>query len=186
MEEAFMKFKNVKELMLPLDDYAIVPQDASLLDAVITLEEAQKKLPPGREPHRAVLVAGPNNKIVGKLGHLAFLKALEPKYNTIGDLGMLSRVGLSTEFIHSMMENMSLWKDDPGNICQRARTTKVRDVMRPVTESVDENATLSEALHKIIMWQTLSMLVTRQGVVVGILRLSDLYGEVAEKIKSCG
>ncbi|RJP73484.1 MAG: CBS domain-containing protein [Candidatus Zixiibacteriota bacterium] len=180
-----MKQRGVKELMLPLDEYAVVHQEDTLLDAVLALEKSQSKLPPGLEPHRAVLVVDAQNRIVGKLGHLAFLKALEPKYSSVGDLGVLSQVGLSTEFIQSMMENMNLWKDSLEDVCRRARTTRVREVMRPVTESVDENATLGEALHKIIVWQTLSLLVTRRNEVVGILRLSDLYREVANRIKSC-
>jgi CBS domain-containing protein len=180
-----MKIKDVKELMLPLTDYAVVSQEATLLDAILALENAQKKLPPGRQPHRAVLVVDRNNKIVGKLGHLAFLKALEPKYSAIGDLGTLSRVGLSSEFIQSMMENMDLWKDNLASICQRARTTLVQEAMRPVTESIDENTSLSEVMHKIIIWQSLSTLVTRHGEVVGILRLSDLYAEITEWIKGC-
>jgi CBS domain-containing protein len=180
-----MLTKSVKDLMLPLDDYAVVPQEATLLDAVIALENAQSKLPPNREPHRAVLVVDEKNQIVGKLGHLAFLKALEPKYSSVGDMGVLSRVGLSAEFINSMMENMNLWKDSLDDICRRARNTRIREVMHPVTESVDENATISEAMHKIIMLQTLSLLVTRHHEVVGILRLSDLYREVANRIKDC-
>jgi CBS domain-containing protein len=180
-----MKSKEVQELMLPLTDYAVVSQDANLLEAAMALEEAQDKLPPGRQPHRAVLAIDQSGKIVGKLGHLAFLKALEPKYSSIGDLGALSRVGLSPDFIQSMMENMDLWKDNMTDICRRARSTRVREVMHPVVESVDLHATLSEALHKIIVNQTLSLLVTQHGEVIGILRLSDLYVEVVERIKNC-
>jgi hypothetical protein len=51
--------------------------------------------------------------------------------------------------------------------------------MIPVTESIDENALLTEAIHRIVLWQTLSILVTRGGEVVGILRLSDLFDEIS-------
>ena len=94
----------VKEVMLPLDDYALVPEDASMVDAYCALEEAQKRLPAGRQPSRAVLVVDKRGRIIGKVGQLAFLKALEPKYDKVGDLGALSRAGLSSDFINSMMD----------------------------------------------------------------------------------
>jgi len=152
----------------------VVEPEASLLDAVVALDRAQKGLPPGRHPHRAVLVLGPGGRVLGKLGHLAFLKALEPRYDAVGDLATLSRVGLRSEFISSMMGHMELWKDSLDDICQRAQHTRVADVMRPVTESIAHDASLSEALHNIIVRQSLSLLVTRGSDVVGILRLSDL------------
>ncbi|MBU0518517.1 CBS domain-containing protein, partial [bacterium] len=76
----------VKDVMLPLDDYALVPEDASMVDAYCALEEAQKRLPPGRQASRAVLVVDKSGKIIGKVGQLAFLKALEPKYDKVGDV----------------------------------------------------------------------------------------------------
>jgi CBS domain-containing protein len=179
-----MDTKKVKDLMVPLDDYAVVPEDATLLDAINALDEAQKRLPQGRQPHRAVLVAGKNKKIVGKVGQLAFLKALEPKYNVLGDLEMLARAGVQSDFIASMMENYQFFQDSLTDLCWRGRAIRVRDVMRPATEHIEENASLREAIHQIIMLQTLSILVTRDSEVVGLLRLSDLYEEVAAQIKN--
>ena len=180
-----MQHRTVRDLMVPLEEYAVVGPEASLLDAVLALDEAQGKVPPGRHPHRAVLVVGPGGEVVGKLGHLGFLKALEPRYNAMGDLKTLSRVGLSTEFISSMMGHMALWTDSFEDLCQRARSTRVEDVMRPVTEGISEDATLPEALHSIIVCQSLSLLVTRGSDVVGILRLSDLFSAVTEAIRGC-
>jgi len=180
-----MTERTVRDLMVPLEEYAVVGPDASLLDAVVALEKAQRALPPGRQPHRAVLVVGPGGKVVGKLGHLAFLKALEPRYDAVGDLATLSRVGLSGDFISSMMGHMQLWKDGFEDICRRARHTRIKDVMRPAAESIPEDAPLSEALHNIIVRQSLSLLVTRGSEVVGILRLSDVFAAVTEQIRGC-
>jgi CBS domain-containing protein len=177
--------KWVKDVMLPLDDYALVPEDASMVDAYRALEDAQKKLPPGRQPSRAVLVVDHNGKIIGKVGQLAFLKALEPKYDKVGDLGALARAGLSDDFIDSMIGNLQLWQESFFDICQRARITRVKHIMHPVEESVDEDAPLREAVHKIIMYQTLSLLVKRGNQIVGILRLSDLFVEIGKQIDTC-
>lgn len=174
--------KYVIDVMLPLEEYAVVSEDDTLYDAFKVLEEAQIKLPPGRQKHRAVLVRNEKNEIVGKLGHLGFLKALEPGYKNLGKLDMISKAGLTKEFITSMMKNFELLQDELDDIRNKTKTIVMKDVMRPMTEQVDVNDTINEAIHKIIMWQILSVLVTKGGKVVGILRISDLFDEVSRNI----
>ncbi|UCE66103.1 MAG: CBS domain-containing protein [Candidatus Zixiibacteriota bacterium] len=179
-----MEEKKVKDLMIKLDDYAVVDIDATLRDAILALEEAQKKIEPDRQPHRAVLVVNKNKRIVGKVGHLAFLKALEPKYEVIKDIDKLSRAGVSDEFISTMMDHYKLFRADFQDLCRKAMGIKVMDVMHSVGESVDEEAPLAEALNQLIVQQTLSILVTRDGKVVGLLRLSDIFDEISGCIKN--
>jgi len=179
-----MEEKRVRDLMLPLKEYALVSEDATLLEALYALDRAQTRLPAGKQLHRAVLVVNEREEVVGKLGHLGFLKALEPKYDQMGNLPALSQVGLSQEFLQSMMNDFRLWQDSLKNICRRAGSVKIKDAMRPVTENIDENASMTEAIHRIVMLQTLSLLVTRESKVVGILRLSDLFDELACEIKT--
>jgi CBS domain-containing protein len=181
MEEP-LDSKRVKDLMLSLSEYAVVPEDATCGDALRILHEAQLELLPGRQPHRAVLVVDRAGKIVGKAGQLAFLKALEPKYETLGDLGTLAHAGLTHELVTSMMDNMRFWQDSLSSNCRRASAMKIKEIMTPVTECIDEDALLTEAIHRIVVGQTLSLLVTRRGEVVGILRLSDLFAEIANHI----
>ena len=174
--------KYVIDVMLPLDEYAVVSEDNTLYEAFIVLEEAQKKRSEGRQKHRAVLVKNSNNEIVGKLGHLGFLKALEPGYKNLGELDLISKAGLTKEYMTSMMKNFDLLQDDLDDVLNRTKTIKMKDVMRPMTEQVDVNDTINEAIHKIIVWEILSVLVTKSGIVVGILRLSDLFDEVSKNI----
>ena len=174
--------KYVIDVMLPLEEYAIVSEDDTLYDAFIALEEAQDKRPEGRQKHRAVLVMDKDNNIVGKLGHLGFLKALEPGYKNLGQLDIVSKAGLTKDFITSMMKDFELLQDDLDEIQKKTKTIKMKDVMRPMTEQVDVNDTINEAIHKIIMWQILSCLVMKGGKVVGILRISDLFDEVSRNI----
>ena len=183
-----MKDLHVKDVMIPLNEYALVPMNANLREALITLKASHKKTPPGKHPHRAVLVTNSKGLIVGKLGMAGFLRALEPKYGNVGDIERLSRAGVSAEFLDAMMDDLGFWKEDVKRICNRANSIIIKDVMSPIEESIQENASLTEAMHKMIMWQVLSMLVTSEKEVVGILRLSDLFSEVADYITSdqCG
>jgi len=57
----------------------------------------------------------------------------------------------------------------------------VTEILHPVSENIDENSPLAEAVHKIVMWQTLSLLVTREGEPMGIRRPSDLFAEVSNQ-----
>jgi len=178
-----MDKKTVKDLMVPLDEYPAVGDQATVLEALEALDRAQQNLPSGRQPYRAVLVVDRNDKIVGKLGQMAFLNALEPKYNVLGDVGRLAQAGVSDEFISSMMEHYRFFQDSLNDLCRRAATLKVKDVMHSVTESIDEHASLGEAIHKIVIGQMLSILVTRGDDVVGLLRLADLFETVAGQMK---
>jgi hypothetical protein len=185
MEPAMDK-KLVKDLMVPLEEYAVVDEEDTLLDALLALDEAQKKLPPGRQPYRAVLVRGKKGDVVGKLGQLVFLNALEPKYSVLGDLGKLARAGVSPELVSSMMEHFRFLQDSLPDLCRRASMVKVKDVMHPTKESIDENAPLSEAIHRMVLGQTLSILVTRGSDPVGLIRLSELFDVIADNMKSQG
>jgi CBS domain-containing protein len=56
--EVAMKSYSVKDLMVPLSEYATVSEDATLYDAVLSLEEAQEKFEDRhtRYRHRAILI----------------------------------------------------------------------------------------------------------------------------------
>ena len=63
-----MKTVVVKDLMVALADYATVSQDATLYDAVLALEKAQKRYESEFSPylHRAVLVYDEHRKMIVK------------------------------------------------------------------------------------------------------------------------
>jgi len=183
-----MKKITVKELMVPLEGYPTVPEDASVYEAVIALEKAQEAFYQTRYRHRAILVRDNSKRIVGKVSQWDFIKSLEPKYEGLGDMRSTSLSGLSPLLIKSMMDSSRLWQDDIDFLCQRAAGKKVKDIMyRPTEgEKVEENATLGEALHTLIVGHHQSLLVTREKNIVGILRLTDMFKLICERIKSCG
>ena len=176
--------KKAKDIMRPLDECAVVADEATLAEAIIALDEAQELVPAGRQEHRVVLVQDAKGKIVGRIGYLGFLKALEPKYSNIGDVEKLSRVGVGADLMNVIMDSYRFWQDDLASVRQRAHHIAVKDAMAPIEDSIDVNCTVTEAMHHLIMKQSLSVVVKMKGVAVGLLRLSDLFDEVAEFIKS--
>jgi CBS domain-containing protein len=184
-----MKTIAVKDLVVPLEEYATVSEDATLFEAVTALEEAQEALDRDRYLylHRAVLVYDKNKKIVGKISQLDVLRALEPKYNDLGDLGRMSHTGFSPQFLKTMLKEGALWESPIRHICSKAARFKVKTFMYTPTEGeyIDEDATLDEAIHLLVMGHHHSLLVTRGKEIIGILKLTDVFSEVFHIMKTC-
>lgn len=183
-----MEQVTVKDIMVPLSEYATVSVDASMVEAVMALEASQESYDRTRYTHRAVLVYDDNGQIVGKVSQLDVLRGLEPKYKELTDSKCISHTGVfSSEFLRSIMQSQGLWVDPLAHICRKAAARKVREIMCPPEKNdyVNEGATLTEAIHQLIMGGQQSLLVTRDERVVGILRLSDAFAAVCEMIKAC-
>jgi CBS domain-containing protein len=184
-----VKSRTVKEVMVPLAEYATVHEAATLYDAVMALEKAQRLFSRGRYQHRAILVLGTNDKIVGKISQMDVLKSLEPKYRKIGDADRISRAGgFSPEFLKSMLDSFGLWQEPLADICKKALALKVKDFMYTPTEGeyIQENAGLGEAINQLVMGSHHSLLVLDdRKKIVGILRLTDVFEEVSQTMRTC-
>jgi CBS domain-containing protein len=183
-----MKTIDVKDLMVPLDEYATVSEEATLFEAVVALETAQETLDRTQFKylHRAILVYDKNNNIVGKISQLDVLKALEPKYGEMGDQQSISRFGFSKKFLQSLREQFSLLDIPFDEACRKAAQLKVKKFMHSPTEGeyVEEDATLDVAIHRLVMGHHQSLLVTRGEKIVGIIKLTDVFAEIFQTMKS--
>ena len=182
-----MKTKLVKDLMVPLSEYATVPQEATLSDAVMTLKESQAKFDQTKYPHRAVLVFDENNDIVGKLSMLSVLRGLEPKYDEmLSDKGHM-HVGFTRKYQKIMIEQLQLWESPLTRICEKAAQLKVKTFMDTLQEGeyIESDATMDEAIHQLVIGWNQSLLVTEDKKVVGILRLTDVFDVVSEAVTAC-
>lgn len=181
-----MKSITVKDLMVPLAEYATVDEDASLFEAVRALEQAQQKFDSKKYRHRAILVLSKTGKVVGKISQLDALKALEPKYSEFSSRGAAA-MGFSKKFLLSIMEGHDMWNKPLTDICRKAMKIRARDVMYAPSEGefVDENDTLDAAVHQLIIGRHQSLLVTHKGAIAGILRLTDVFAAVFHVMKEC-
>jgi len=183
-----MKTITVNDLMVPLSEYATVSDDATLCDAIMALEKAQEAFDQTRYRHRAILVFDKDNKIIGKISQVDALKALEPKYAELVPESSARNLGFSSQYIHGMLDQFSLWESPMKDICKKAADRKVVDFMHTPTEGehVHMSATLEIAIHQMIVGHLLSLLVTDDaGEIIGVLRLSDAFAEVFEEVKAC-
>lgn len=180
-----MKDIMVSELTIPLKEYATVREDAPLFEAMQALEQAQAEFDKSHYTHRAILVYDKSNKIVGKLSQMDVIKVLEPDYEKCFGKDTLTRFGINDSFLKCSMMEYDFWDRPLVEMCTRAGKLRVGDVMYTPTEGeyVDESVSLQVALHCLIIGHHHSLLVTKNGEIVGILRLSDIFAVIEETMK---
>lgn len=176
----------VKDVMVPLSEYATVQKGSTLFEAVIALEKAQEEFDHTQYRHRAVLILDPKKRVVGKLAQMDVLRALEPKddledIDTIGQFGFSNRVMLQVKRQHRS-QTLSL-----KELCNLAVNLKVEDFMQALSEGeyVDESTSLDVAIQQLISGNHFALLVTRGKDIIGILRLSDVFAAVFHTMKEC-
>jgi CBS domain-containing protein len=179
----------VKDLMVPLSEYATVTEDATLYEAVLSLEEAQEKFEDKhtRYRHRAIMILDKEGQVVGKLSQLDVLRSLEPKYQKMIQGEGLHRFGFAKEFEQSIFEKFKLFAGPLEEICRKAGEKNVKEFMQTPTEGeyVPEDVSLDVAIHQLVMGHHQSLLVTRGEKIVGVLRLTDVFAAVFHAMKAC-
>ncbi|MBF0211084.1 MAG: CBS domain-containing protein [Desulfamplus sp.] len=174
--------------MVSLSKYATVDEGATLFEAVLALERAQEAYQGTKYPHRAILVLDANGQVLGKVSQMDVLRALEPKYAEMQETANLAMYGFSSKFIKSLVNYYKLWDSPLTDLCKKAGSISVTKFMRKPTEGeyIDENASLDEAIHQLVCGHHQSLIVTKDGQITGILRLTDLFDCVSGAMKQCG
>jgi len=182
-----MKTISVRDLVVPLSEYATIPIGATLLEAVEALEKAQEDFDATKYRHRAILVLDQTGHVVGKIGQLDALRSLEPKYCEMVEGQAVSRLGFSAKFIKDMCEQYDLFDKPLDDLCKKAATLKVEDCMGEIieTEYISIDAAMDIAIHQLVMGSHQSLLVKDGDAIVGILRLTDVFVAVFHTMKEC-
>jgi len=177
----------VKDLMVPISEYATVSEGATLLDAVLALEKAQEIFDHTQYLHRAILILDKNKRVIGKVSQLDTLRAMEPKDEKLDKIEDIGTFGFSQKFIINLREQNRLKGDSIKDMCLAAAGLKVETLMQTLTEGefIDENASLNIAIHQLVLGSHMSLLVTREKDIVGILRSSDVFSAIFHTMKAC-
>ncbi len=177
----------VKDLMVPLSEYATVQEGSTLYEAVLALEKAQEEFDHTKYRHRGVLILDKNKRVIGKWSHLDALKALEPKPDDDNGIKGLSQFGFSSRFISGLRKRQRLKAAPLQDLCSTTLDMKVEDFMQATVEEqyIDHEASLDIAIHQLVLGNYLSLLVTKTGNVIGILRLADVFAAVYHTMKEC-
>ncbi len=182
-----MENYRVKDLMVPLSEYATVDKGATLFEAILALERAQEEFDHTKYRHRGVLILDKNKRVIGKLGQLDVLRALQPRGRQINQIDEIEKYGFSPGYIHSLHTQRRPGSLALVNLCREAATTKVEELMQTLEEGehVDETSPIELAIHQLVFGHHLALLVTRGKEITGILRLTDVFAACFHTMKEC-
>jgi len=177
----------VKELMVPLSEYATVPEGSTLFDAVLALEKVQQEFDLSKYKPRGVLILDKDKQVIGKLGQLDVLRALEPKDDDAKEINELSQFGFSSNFIRNLRKHRRRQATPLKDLCSKAFKLKVEDCMQATSEGeyIEEEASLEIAVLQLVSEHHLALLVTKGQKIVGVLRLTDMFAAIYDTIKEC-
>jgi predicted transcriptional regulator len=86
----------------------------------------------------------------------------------------------------SLLEDYHLFDNPMQDICRKAGEQNVTKFMHRPTEAevIADSATLDQAIHQMVIGNHQSLLVTRKGKIMGILRLTDVFSEIYQAMKA--
>jgi CBS domain-containing protein len=173
--------------MVPLSEYATVPKGSTLFGAILALEKAQEEFDHTKYKHRGVLILDKKRRVIGKLGQLDVLRALEPKDENTGELIELGQLGFSVNFINKVRMQRRMTAAPLKDLCSKASQLKVEDFMQSPSEGeiIEQDASLEMAIMQLVQGHHLSLLVTRKKEIIGILRMTDAFAAVFHTMKEC-
>jgi len=175
----------VKDLMVPLSEYATVPKGSTLFEAVMALERAQEEFDHTKYRHRGILVLNKAQQVIGKIGQVDVLRALEPKDEDLEEIKELDKFSFSPKFVRNLYKQRRLQGAPLKELCITAAKVKVEACMQTFVEGeyIDQDATLDMAIQHLVLENLFTMLVTHKKEIVGVLRLSDVFGAVFHAMK---
>jgi CBS domain-containing protein len=182
-----IKKQMVRDLMTPIENFHRISKDASLIDAILVLESAQKDMAAGKANQRIVVVENEKGEVVGKISPSNVIRGLEPGYENIVSLSRESRAHAVDYVINTMKYHALLWSKPTEDICATVKDVKVKDFYNQPTEgqTIQIDDTLDKALHCIVLGRHRSLFVMDRGKVVGLLQFSKVYSEICEQVKQC-
>jgi CBS domain-containing protein len=177
----------VEDIMVPIAEYTTVSQEATLYEAIVALGNAQVAFDQAHYNHRAVLVLDDDRQVVGKLSQMDVIRGLEPGYRNKDNFPEITHWGLSRETVATMMHDLQLWQEPLKDICRKSASIHVRDIMYTPEEGeyVDQEASLNEAIHQLVVGHHQSLLVLKANRVTGILRLVDVFSALLHIVNEC-
>ena len=161
--------KKVKDLMIPLEDYPHIPYWFTLRQAMAIVREAAIKFEGSFEP-RAVLVFDEKYQLMGILTLRDIIKGLEPRF-------------LKETSLVKMDPSLTVLMGDLlGPNMKEASQRPVSEVMSPIQATIDGEAPIVKALYVMIKENVGMMPVIQDNKVAGMIRMSDLFGEIAKVV----
>jgi CBS domain-containing protein len=163
---------DVRDIMVPLENYPQVHEDATLRDAFAALRAGAEA---GRF-YRHVLVLNQHEQLIGMIGMRNLLRGLFPDYLRADEHSRFE--GASSDVAGLAM----LWRETCREQCQVAGTNRVRDFMSEVKATIAIDAPVTLAAYLMVSRGVSMLPVIEKDRVVGACRLPDVFNEASEVV----
>ncbi len=159
--------KTAGDIMVPIDDYCTVSEDATLHEAIKVLRSSFHRDKRAWYGHRSVVVLGRGGELVGILSLRDILKA----------------AGLRQEDDDPDFKAES-WGWYYVNRLRTQAKIRVRDIMRPLAvATVNDGDSVAEVALALLKHRVNSLPVLKKGRLVGMVRTLDVFMVVGEYFK---
>jgi CBS domain-containing protein len=174
--------KSVKDLMIRIEDYAVTSPDKTLKQTVLDMRRIYCEVETGKcteAGHRTSLVLDEEGNLVGILDFQSILKVLVPEIaGSVSE--KLAALSVSVAFAEAGASNLDETKAGFMQRVLKNTEVKVKDIMLKIRGGgIESNASLLDALKKMYRNKITVIPVFENGIVVGVIRDSDLFLSVA-------
>ncbi len=174
--------KKIRDIMIPLEKYAVVSKESTLRETVAILQRSYCELESGmctEAGPRTVFVVDDKNNLLGILDFRTILKALIPEIGG-GLTKKLEALGISVTYAEQGTPSLDEARADFFARAQRNAQTKVTDIMLKIKGTIQSDADILDALKLTFKNKITKLPVYDGDVLVGVVRDTDLFLAVAE------
>jgi len=157
----------VRDILVPLDEYPTVYEDTTLHDAFAALQASRET---GRR-YRHILVLNQKEQLVGILGMHDLLHGLFPDYLRVGEH---SRFEGATNDVANLAR---IWGDTLVEQSRAAAKHTVQNVMYPPKDIIGPDDPITLAIYLMVSHRTSMLPVVEHGRVIGTCRIPDVFQE---------
>lgn len=177
--------KKVKEIMIPINNYAVVDPEATLREAVLSLRRSYCQIENGfctETGPRTILVVDSSGELVGLLDFRSLLKVLIPE--VAGKLSQkLAALEVSIVFVQGGADQLDPSRENLAARVLKNAEVQVKKIMQKSLGHISADSEIMEALKLIFRKKMIVLPVYDKKQLVGVVRDVDLFLSVADIIR---
>ena len=171
--------RRVQEVMIPVEQYPSVRDNATLREAIAKIEEAQLEVERRKSLPRVLLVFDEINVLVGTVRRRDIMRGLEPKYLLSKPLEYKKKL-----FDIDVDPNLAeLSYDRVVRGIREQADRPVSDVMNPIEAILDADDHVMKAVQAMVALDVNLIPVLQDGQLVGVVRSVDVFHDLAQLLK---
>jgi len=174
-----MRIKQVKEIMVPMETYPHIPYWFTLRQAIVEMEPAVLDSNANKSlPRLSLLVFDEKYQLLGVVRRRDLMRGLDPEALQSASLDFHKKLP------HPEQDSSSQkpFFDRLMKTIQERAESLVSDVMLPVKATVDQEDSLIHVVYEMVENDLSFVSVLEGKEVVGIVRIEDVFHEVAKLV----